>query len=95
VDNEAKACLDSIALSLQHDSDARLAIIGNAASGEKDSGRLAAARAVNTRAYLVSEKGIDASRIDVYSGSQDGKVVSTTLIPAGAAFNAAGDTPVQ
>lgn len=95
VDNEAKACLDSIALSLQHDSDARLAIIGNAASGEKDSGKLAAARAVNARAYLVGEKGIDASRIDVYSGSQDGKVVSTTLIPAGAAFNAAGDTPVQ
>jgi outer membrane protein OmpA-like peptidoglycan-associated protein len=95
VDNEAKACLDSIALSLQHDSDARLAIIGNAASGEKNSGKLAAARAVNTKAYLVSEKGIDASRIDVYTGSQDGKIVSTTLIPAGATFDATGDTPIQ
>jgi outer membrane protein OmpA-like peptidoglycan-associated protein len=95
VDNEAKACLDSIALSLQRDSDARLAIIGNAASGEKDSGKLAAARAVNTKAYLVGEKGIDASRIDVYTGSQNGKIVSTTLIPAGAEFNAAGDIPVQ
>jgi hypothetical protein len=95
VDNEAKACLDQVALNLQSNSDARLALIGNVAGGEKGGGKLARERAVNTKAYLVGEKGIDSSRITVYAGSQDGKVVVTTLIPAGATFDATGDTPVQ
>jgi outer membrane protein OmpA-like peptidoglycan-associated protein len=55
VDNEGKACLDEIALNLQRDSDAKLAIVGNAATGEKGGNKLAADRAVNTKAYLVSE----------------------------------------
>jgi outer membrane protein OmpA-like peptidoglycan-associated protein len=95
VDNEAKACLDEIALNLQRNSDAKLAISGNAATGEKNSKKLATARAVNTKAYLVNEKGIDASRIAVYTGSQDGKTVSTTLIPAGATLDSTGNTPVD
>ena len=95
VDNEAKACLDQIALNLQNSSGARLALVGNTANDEKGGTKLAAARAVNTRAYLVSEKGIDASRIAVFTGSEDGKVVSTTLIPADATFDPTGDTAVQ
>jgi outer membrane protein OmpA-like peptidoglycan-associated protein len=95
VDNEGKACLDEIALNLQRDSDAKLAIVGNAATGEKGGNKLAADRAVNTKAYLVSEKGIDSSRIAVYTGTQDGKEVSTTLIPAGATLDVGGDTPVD
>jgi len=95
VDNEAKACLDEIALNLQRSTDAKLAIVGNAASGEKRARKLAAERASNTKTYLVKEKGIDASRITAYSGSQDGKVVSTTLVPAGATLDTAGDTLVQ
>jgi hypothetical protein len=43
----------------------------------------------------VKEKGVDASRIVVYRGSQDGKVVTTTLIPAGATLDTVGDTPVE
>jgi len=43
----------------------------------------------------VKEKGIDASRITAYSGSQDGKVVSTTLVPSGATMDTTGDIPVQ
>jgi hypothetical protein len=50
---------------------------------------------VNTKAYLVGEKGIDSSRIAVYTGAQNGKVVSIVLIPADATFDATGDTPVQ
>ena len=46
--------------------------------------RDAAARAVNTKDYLVTDKGIDASRILVYTGTDDGKTVTTTLIPVGA-----------
>ena len=95
VDNQGKACLDEVALNLQRNSDANLALVGNAAGGEKDGRKLAAQRASNTKAYLVGEKGIDSSRIAVYTGTQDGKVVSTTLIPAGATFDATGDTPVQ
>lgn len=95
VDNEAKACLDGIALNLQQSSDAKLAIVGNAGSHERGGKKLAAERAVNTKAYLVKEKGVDSSRIAVYTGSQDGKTVSTTLIPAGATLDTTGDTPVQ
>lgn len=95
VDNEGKACLDQIALNLQSNADGKLALVGNAASNEKGGIKLATERVVNTKAYLVSEKGIDSTRISVYTGSQDGKVVSTILIPSGATFDATGDTPVQ
>lgn len=95
VNNEAKACLDEVAMNLQSHPDAHLAVVGNAVGSEKDSQKLAAERAVNTKAYLVGEKGIDSSRILVYTGSKDEKVASITLIPADATFDAAGDTPVQ
>jgi hypothetical protein len=95
VDNEAKACLDDVALNLQRSSDAKLAVTGNAASTEKKGSSLAASRAVNTKDYLVKEKGIDASRISVYTGSQDGKTVATTLIPTGATLDTTGLTPVD
>jgi opacity protein-like surface antigen len=94
VDNEGKACLDQVALNLQQNADAKIALVGNAASSEKGGKKLATERAVNTRVYLVKEKGIDTSRIAVYTGSQDGKIVSTTLIPAGATFDSTGDTMV-
>lgn len=95
VDNEGKACLDQVALNLQSNSDEKLALVGNAASSEKGGNKLATQRAVNTKAYLVGEKGIDPTRITVYTGSQDGKVVSTTIIPTGATFDTTGDTPVE
>ena len=95
VDNEGKACLDDISLNLQRASDAKLAVVGNAASTEKKGSTLAAERAVNTKDYLVTEKGIDASRISVYTGTTDGKTVTTTLIPAGATLDSTGITPVD
>ncbi|MDW5264367.1 MULTISPECIES: hypothetical protein [Acidobacteriaceae] len=95
VDNEGKACLDDVSLKLQQSSDAKLALVGNAASTEKHGTDLAAKRAVNTKDYLVKEKGIDASRISVYTGTQDGKTVTTTLIPAGATLDSTGITAVD
>lgn len=95
VDNEGKACLDDVALKLQQSSDAKLALVGNAASTEKRGSTLAAQRAENTKDYLVKDKGIDASRISVYTGSQDGKTVTTTLIPAGATMDSTGVTAVD
>jgi hypothetical protein len=100
VDNEAKACLDDVALSLQRSSDAKLALVGNASSKEtsmkgKHKPNFAAERAVNTKDYLVTDKGIDASRISVYTGTDDAQTVTTSLIPAGAANPAASDTAVD
>jgi hypothetical protein len=95
VNNEGKACLDEIALNLNSSSDAKLALVGNAPSEGKESTKLAAQRAANSRAYLVTEKGIDPARIAIYTRTQDGKTVSSTLIPAGATLDNAGDTPVD
>lgn len=95
VDNEGKACLDDVALNLQRSSDAKLAVTGNAASKEKHGTDLATQRAINTKEYLVKEKGIDASRVSVYTGTQDSKTVTTTLIPAGATLDTTGITAVD
>jgi hypothetical protein len=108
VDNEAKACLDDIALNLQRSTDAKLALVGNEDAKEQaDEAREAklkprvqkpsdaVERAVNTKQYLVNEKGIDPSRILLYTGTDDAKTVTSTLIPAGAVNPAVGDTPVD
>jgi hypothetical protein len=109
VDNEAKACLDDIALTAQRQADAKLAITGNSApvkvvgkatpakekKAAEETSKLAAERAVNEKAYLVGEKGIDASRIAVYTGTAGANTASTTLIPAGATLDLTGITPVD
>ena len=108
VDNEAKACLDDIALNLQRSTDAKLALVGNEDAKEKSAedkeAKLkhhtqgpsdAAQRVVNTKRYLVNEKGIDPTRILLYTGTDDAKTVTTTLIPVGAVNPVASDPPVD
>ena len=105
VDNEAKACLDDIALTLQSKSDAALAIVGSSTAEEKAPPKhakknakvedFASQRAVNTKDYLVTEKGIDASRISVYTGSGSDKKVEDYLVPSGATFSVDGATKVS
>jgi hypothetical protein len=106
VDNEGKACLDDVALALQRSSDAKLALVGNEDAKEQKIAEreakmrhprpsAAAKRAVNTKDYLVTEKGIDPSRIMLYTGTDDSKTVTTTLVPAGATNPVASDTPVD
>lgn len=113
VNNEGKACLDEVALDLQKSSDAKVVIVGAASDKEKaktakqqkiaakhkhakveDS---AAQRAVNAKNYLVTEKGIDASRITVATDATSGKKVEDYIVPAGANFSAdvQGTTPVD
>ncbi|HEV2272587.1 MAG TPA: OmpA family protein [Acidobacteriaceae bacterium] len=87
VDNEAKACLDDVALNLQQQADASAVVVGEAAPSERHADTLAAQRAVNTKDYLVKEKGIDASRISVRTGTQGNKEVENYLVPAGANFD--------
>ena len=98
VDNEAKACLDDVALNAQQQADASLVVVGNAGPVKAPRGRhhrghqmtsedLAAQRAVNTKAYLVTEKGIDASRVQVRTGTNGQDEVENYLVPAGANFD--------
>jgi hypothetical protein len=109
VDNEAKACLDDIALTAQRDTTAKLAVVGNSTPGKiygkktelkekraaKIADKLAAERAVNEKEYLVKEKGLDASSISVYTGTAGTNSDATTLIPAGATLDMTGLTPVD
>jgi hypothetical protein len=114
VDNEAKACLDQVALSLQNQSDAKAVVVGHSNTKEKDTMAKqqkaeakrrhpkpvedpAALRAVNSKDYLVKEKGIDASRISVTTSATDGQNVEDYLVPAGANFgnDVQGTTPVD
>ena len=96
VDNEAKACLDEVALDLQKQSDAKAVVVGDSTAAEKTPAKgkkhakvedLAAQRAVNTKDYLVVEKGIDASRISVATGTADEQKVENYLVPSGATFS--------
>jgi hypothetical protein len=59
--------------------------------------QFAAQRAVNAKDYLVTEQGIDASRISVATGTSDGQTVENYLVPAGATFtnDVTGTTPVD
>jgi outer membrane protein OmpA-like peptidoglycan-associated protein len=112
-DNEAKAVLDGIALDLQRQPDAKLVVVGQADAKEQAATAkeqkfalkhkhakvvdLAALRAVNVKDYLVTEKGIDASRISVATGTEDAQKVENYLVPSGANFAAdvPGTTPVD
>jgi hypothetical protein len=113
VDNEAKACLDEVALDLQRQSDAKAVVVGASNAKEKDKMEkqqkyaekhkkakvedFAAQRAVNTKDYLVKEKGIDPSRISVATSATDAQKVEDYLVPAGANFGSdvQGTTPVD
>jgi hypothetical protein len=105
VDNEAKACLDQVALDLQNQPDSKVVVVGESTAAEKQPKKgkhakqvdYAGERAVNTKEYLVTEKGIDASRISAASGTTDGQTVEDYLVPAGATFtnDVQGTTPVD
>ena len=106
VDNEAKACLDEVALALQQQTDAKAVVVGSSNAAEKAPPKkgkkakvtdFAAQRAVNTKNYLVTEKGIDPSRISVATNTTDAQQVQDYLVPAGADFNTdiPGTTPVD
>jgi hypothetical protein len=99
VDNDAKGCLDDVALNAQRSSDATLVVVGNSAPAPEEHGRhrhhghemsaaeMAAQRAVNTKDYLVTEKGIDASRISARTNNSGTNEVQNYLVPSGANFD--------
>jgi hypothetical protein len=113
VDNEAKACLDQVALDLKQQADATVVVVGESDAAENAKtakeqayaakhkratvDEFAAQRAVNAKDYLVTEQGIDASRITAATGTTDGQTEENYLVPAGATFSSdvQGTTPVD
>lgn len=95
VDNTAKAILDDVALRLQRDPDSTAVLVGESDNLERNSRTLAAQRSLNTKAYLVTEKGIDASRIQTRSGNAGGRTTQIWLVPDGATFNSQGTDLVR
>jgi len=113
VDNEAKACLDQVALDLKQQADAKVVVIGESTQAERDMTakqeklakrrkhtvveEYAAQRAVNAKDYLVTDQGIDASRITVVTSATEAQTVENYLVPAGADFSAdvSGTAPVD
>ncbi len=113
VDNEAKACLDQVALDLKQQADAKAVLVGESTETEKATTAkqeqyatrhkratveyFAAQRGVNAKNYLVTEQGIDASRITVVTNPMSGQTVQNYLVPAGANFSSdvTGTTPVD
>ena len=55
----------------------------------------AALRAVNTKAYLVEEKGIDPRRIEVRKGTEDAQKVILWIVPAGATLDMSNTVSVD
>jgi len=113
VDNEAKACLDQVALDLKQQADAKVVLVGEQTPDEvaktaKEQAyatkhkraavdAFASQRAVNAKDYLVTEQGIDASRVSVDTGSTEGQTVENYLVPVGATFtnDVSGTSPVD
>jgi hypothetical protein len=97
VDNTCKAILDDVAKNLQQNPDSKLVIVGNAEPTEKRR-NLAGERAADSKFYLVegeAQQHIDASRIEVRTGSGGTKTAEYWIVPSGATFDTAGTEPVD
>jgi len=84
VDNEAKACLDEIALTMQRDAGGRLVIAGSYAANETP--KAGSERAANEKQYLTGEKGIDPQRIELRVGKAGDRSVANVFLPEGAIY---------
>jgi outer membrane protein OmpA-like peptidoglycan-associated protein len=94
LNNVDKACLDDVDQRLKADPRARVVVIGHSDSKET-SKNIGQARAEAVRDYLVKERGIDTTRIEVRSATADAGVdvtaqtanrrVEVWFVPEGAA----------
>ncbi|HKT46758.1 MAG TPA: hypothetical protein VJP87_04475 [Candidatus Acidoferrales bacterium] len=90
-DNACKRVGDDVALRLSNDPSATLVIVGYADPMEPNAQKLATSRAQGAQAYLVKEKGIDASRVSTRSaigaaGSTENRRVDFIIVPQGATY---------
>jgi hypothetical protein len=93
VDNEAKACLDDVALRMQREPSGRLVLEGTYSDDEKP--KAGAQRTLNALQYLTAEKGLDAHRIELRVGKSGGRAATTTFVPQGATYPEDGSTVVS
>jgi hypothetical protein len=89
VDNEAKGCLDEVALTLIRDTTSKLVIVGKHSADETPDA--AAQRDLNVAQYLMQEKGVGPARIEMRTGGELNRSLDNILVPAGASFTP-GDT---
>lgn len=84
LNNANKAILDDVSLRSAQDVQARLVITGRSMQGERRG--IARTRAENARNYLVNEKGIDPSRIEIRAeeGTAPEGGVQIAIVPPGA-----------
>jgi len=97
VDNVCKRILDNVALRLQNETGAHVVVIGYASAGKSAKSqrlaeRRAAARAENTKKYLVS-KGVSADRIETRTGTatagasvKENNRIEIIWVPEGATY---------
>jgi hypothetical protein len=90
VDNEAKGCLDDVALAMNRSSDSVLVLVGKHDPEEKPDA--AAERTLNVKQYLTEEKGIDPNRIEMRTGETTGRSADNILVPPGATWDTEGTT---
>lgn len=85
LNNIDKSVLDDMATRLRQDPGSRLLVVGHAETGEKDADVLSRKRAEAVKAYIVKERGIDASRIVTRgAGAGGGRRAELTFVPDGA-----------
>ena len=84
LDNEAKACLDDVALQMQRETSGRLVIVGSYSADEKP--QAATVRAENERHYLVENKGIDTQRLEIRTGKAGNRTITNVFVPDGASY---------
>jgi len=85
LNNVDKSVLDEMAERLRQDPGSRLLIVGHAEKGEPNPAVLSRKRAEAVKAYIVKERGIDASRIITRgAGAGGGRRAELTFVPDGA-----------
>jgi len=85
LNNIDKSVLDDMATRMRQDPASRLLIVGHAEKGERTPDVLSRRRAEAVKAYIVKERGIDASRIVTRgAGAGGGRRAELTFVPDGA-----------
>ena len=85
LNNVDKSVLDDMATRMRQDPASRLLIVGHAEKGERNADVLSRKRAEAVKAYIVNERGIDASRIITRgAGAGGGRRAELTFVPDGA-----------
>ncbi len=85
LNNIDKSVLDDMATRMRQDPGSRLLIVGHAEKGERNPDVLSRKRAEAVKAYMVKERGIDASRIITRgAGAGGGRRAELTFVPDGA-----------